>query len=124
MKQFPLRVAGIGLVALALLAGCEDTSPSRPAAQEQTHARTPPQDFAPGLTGETPTPVNEAQLTNDASAPLDTPLCGAVQQETNHVGGQVFSEALNSGSACVRNACFNPLTGTYIAASGAPSICR
>jgi len=121
--RFALTLAHAGLLGVSLLAGCADTPAPQPA-QAQTQARIPPQDFAPGLTGETPLPANEAQLTNDPSAPVNTPLCGAVQQETNRMGGQVFSDGLASGSTCPQNACFNPLTGTYIAATGAPSVCR
>jgi len=123
MMRSHFRAAAAATLSLALLAGCED-APSPQPVQNQVHARIPPQDFAPGMTGETPPPANEAQLTNDPSAPVNTPLCGAVQQETNRMGGQVFSDGLASGSTCPQNACFNPLTGTYIAATGARSVCR
>ncbi|GBQ12880.1 hypothetical protein [Swaminathania salitolerans] len=118
------RWGGI-VVVLAALAGCAQTpAGNAPAGGAQQSARIPPQNFPPGMTGETPPPANEAQLTNDPSAPLDTPLCGAVQHETNRIGAQVFDDAVASGSACSRNACFNPLTGTYITATGAPGVCR
>ena len=121
MKHLYRTGLGAGLLCMTLIAGCADTTASRPVTQAQT--RLPPQDFAPGMTTETP-PANAAQLLNDPSAPVNTPLCGAVQQETNRMGGQVFSDGLASGSSCPQNACFNPLTGTYIAATGAPSVCR
>lgn len=121
MKHFSLAGWSAGLLAIALLAGCSEPSPSQSAAQIPT--RQPSQDFAPGMTAETP-PANEALLTNDPSAPQSTPLCGAVQQETNRMGAKVFGDGLASGSACPQNACFDPLTGTYIAASGARSVCR
>lgn len=123
MKRFQVMTACIWLLALSSLAACSEAPAPQPG-QAQTHARIPPQDFAPGMTGEMPLPANEAQLTNDPSAPVNTPLCGAVQRETNRMGGQVFSDGLASGSSCPQNACFNPLTGTYIAATGAPSVCR
>lgn len=110
-----------GFLGLALLAGCAEPNAPRPVAQGPV--RQPPQDFAPGMTTETP-PANEAQLANDPSAPTNTPLCGAVQQETNRMGGRVFPDGLASGSSCPQNACFNPLTGTYISATGASSVCR
>ncbi|NVN04584.1 hypothetical protein HW509_03095 [Asaia spathodeae] len=121
MNRFYRTGLSAGFLGLALLSGCAEPSQPQPVAQVPT--RQPPQDFAPGMTTETP-PANEAQLTNDPSAPTNTPLCGAVQQETNRMGGQVFPDGISSGSTCPQNACFNPLTGTYIAATGAPSVCR
>jgi len=110
------------------VAGCADdeaaqTVPVKTVQAAPARPKIPPQDFAPGLADE-PVPANEPQLVNDPSAPLDTPVCGSAAREQNQTGAGIYADALNSGSACTRNACFEPLTGTFIAASGARSVCR
>ncbi|AQS88796.1 hypothetical protein AA101099_2254 [Neoasaia chiangmaiensis NBRC 101099] len=108
------------------LAACADdqTTAPQPVAQQQApKPKIAPQSFAPGLAEETP-PPNEAQLVNDPSAPVDTPLCGSALREGASAGAALYAEGLASGSTCVRNACFEPLTGTFIAADGSRSVCR
>ncbi|MFT8932838.1 MAG: hypothetical protein ABF976_08920 [Acetobacter syzygii] len=106
------RALGSCLV-LGFLAGCA----SQP-------ARIPPQSFAPGLSTESPVPANESQLVNDPSAPANTPLCGAAAREAMAMAVQNYPQPLASGGSCVRSACFNTQTGTYIAADGTKRVCR
>lgn len=105
------KVLGSGLM-LGLLAGCA----SQP-------TRIPPQSFAPGLSGES-SPANESQLANDPSAPTNTPLCGTAAREAMAMAVQNYPQPLAVGGSCVRNACFNTQTGTYIAADGTQRVCR
>ncbi|MBF0857644.1 hypothetical protein [Gluconobacter vitians] len=120
-----MRSFWLSLVALPLLAACaqQPTAPARPAGSPPTQARIPPQDFAPGLVEET-SEDGKKKLFNDPSAPLNTPLCGAALQEQAQAAGAIYPQSLASTSSCPRNACFQPLTGTYIAATGAQSVCR
>jgi len=119
-----MRSFWLSLVALPLLAACAElhTAPARPAAAT-TQARIPPQDFAPGLAEEAPED-GKKKLFNDPSAPLNTPLCGSALQEQAQAGAALYPQSLASTSSCPRNACFQPMTGTYIAATGAQSVCR
>lgn len=123
MKRSIKYLTGFSFLCLVLLASCGEPVRQQGARHTQVKTRTPPQDFAPGLSEEA-LPANEAQLKNDPSALLATPLCGAVQKETHRLASQVYSDSLSSRSACPQNACFDPLTGTFIAASGARSVCR
>ncbi|MFT8521405.1 hypothetical protein [Gluconobacter oxydans] len=120
-----MRSFWLSLVALPLLAACaqQPTAPARPAGSPPTQARIPPQDFAPGLAEET-SEDGKKKLFNDPSAPLNTPLCGTALQEQAQAGAAVYPQSVASTSSCPRNACFQPLTGTYIAATGAQSVCR
>ncbi|AOX21282.1 hypothetical protein [Kozakia baliensis] len=119
MRRFALFA-----VPFFLLSACaqEKPRPSQSVAA-RPHAKIPPQDFAPGLAEETP-PANEAQLVNDPSAPLNTPLCGTALREAAQTGTGIYSNGLAAGNPCTQNACFQPLTGTFISASGARSVCR
>lgn len=107
-----MKVLASGLL-LGLLAGCA----SQP-------SRIPPQSFAPGLSGESPPSAHESQLVNDPSAPTNTPLCGTAAREAMAMAVQNYPQPLAVGGSCVRNACFNTQTGTYIAADGTQRICR
>ncbi|EHH69118.1 hypothetical protein GMO_04250 [Gluconobacter morbifer G707] len=113
---------------MPLLAACaqQPAASVRPAAvQQQARPKIPPQDFAPGLADETPVEGNgKKQLFNDPSAPLNTPLCGSALQEAAQAGAAIYPQGLATPSNCPRNACFEPLTGTYIAATGNRSVCR
>ncbi|GCD76241.1 hypothetical protein NBRC3299_2533 [Acetobacter pasteurianus NBRC 3299] len=108
----------VGVVCLCLagglLAGC--------ASQPEGH-RIPPQSFAPGLTTE-PSATNDSHLTNDPSAPLNTPLCGTSARENMAMGVQNYPQPFSSGNSCVQNACFDTQTGTYIASDGTKRVCR
>ncbi|AQS90055.1 hypothetical protein A0U94_02730 [Gluconobacter albidus] len=119
-----MRSFWLSLVTLPLLAACAEqpTAPARPAAPA-SQAKIPPQDFAPGLAEEAPED-GKKKLFNDPSAPLNTPLCGTALQEQARAGAALYPQSLASTSSCPRNACFQPLTGTYIAATGAQSVCR
>lgn len=105
-------------LALALLAGC--AAQPQPAVQ----ARRPVQGFPSNMAIQQGTPADESQLTNDPSAPADTPLCGTAARESQAMAVQNYPQPLSSGNSCVKNACFNPQTGTYIAADGTPRVCR
>ncbi|GBR69991.1 hypothetical protein [Gluconobacter kanchanaburiensis] len=119
-----MRSFWLSLVALPLLAACVDQPRAPvPTAGPVTQAKIPPQDFAPGLVDES-SEDGKKKLFNDPSAPLDTPLCGSALQEQARAGAAVYAQSLASTSSCPRNACFQPLTGTYIAATGAQSVCR
>ena len=106
----PCLLAGLGL------AGCAAPTPP---------ARRPPQTFAPALSAsaEAANP-NESTLTNDPSAPVDTPLCGTAAREGMAMAVQNYPQPLAVGSSCTQNACFNTQTGTYIAADGTRRVCR
>lgn len=104
-----------GCLVLGLLAGCA-------AQPQQTASRIPPQSFAPGMVSDTP--HDDSKLTNDPSAPANTPLCGVAAREAIAAASQNYPQPLTSGNSCVQNACFNPQTGTYIAADGTARVCR
>ncbi|GBQ16355.1 hypothetical protein AA16663_2370 [Komagataeibacter rhaeticus DSM 16663] len=121
-----LRLCTIG--AAVLLAGCAaQPARQRPdsviAAQATTPGRIPPQDFAPGMTGEETAPSGVV-LTNDPSAPADTPLCGHAAREANALGATVHPDMTPAASPCAANACLDPQTGTYIADDGSRRVCR
>ncbi|MFE8872611.1 MULTISPECIES: hypothetical protein [Acetobacter] len=110
-----LRPLGCCLV-LGLLAGCA----AQPAAQQKV----PLQTFPANMAIQQGTPANESQLTNDPSAPANTPLCGTAARESQAMAVQNYPQPLASGNSCVQNACFNTQTGTYIAADGSARVCR
>lgn len=113
---------GLGAAMLALpvfLGGC---TPVPPAAQQAR--RTPIQSFAPATMQPIASDASETVKLNLPSAPLDTPLCGTALRERAQMGAKIYPQSLASGNACTANACFQPLTGTYIAANGAPMVCR
>ena len=112
--RFRMSLIGAGL-ACGLLAGCAATP------GHGVSGRTPPQDFAPGLTGEE---AHSGSLQNDPSAPANTPLCGTAEREAMAMGVQNYPQPLATGNSCARNACFNTQTGTYIAADGTRRVCR
>lgn len=115
-----MRSFWVGFALLPLLAACADQSPS----VEAGHPKIPPQDFAPGLAaGAEPLPAISA-VQNDPSAPANTPLCGVALQEANHAANAVYPQPKALPSSCPRNACFDALTGTFIAADGQRSVCR
>jgi len=136
-------MAGVAI----LLTGCADdgaTSASTAAVPVSTQARgamatrtptgprIPPQDFAPGTAEDgasSSSPPSSAAsqtvaLVNDPSAPVDTPVCGAAARGANAIDASIYPQSLTAGGACARNACFSPLTGTFIAADGSRSVCR
>ncbi|RFD19392.1 hypothetical protein DY926_11600 [Komagataeibacter melaceti] len=113
---------------MVLLAGCAAQPAHKPApraaAAQATPGRIPPQGFAPGLTGEETAPPSGIVLTNDPSAPADTPLCGHAAREANSLGAMVHPDITPTVSSCAANACFDAQTGTYIAADGSRRVCR
>ncbi|GCE84347.1 hypothetical protein MSKU9_2488 [Komagataeibacter diospyri] len=123
-----IRFCAMG--AALLLAGCAGQAAHRPAPRPAAGqaatppGRIPPQDFAPGLTGEEGTPPQGAILTNDPSAPADTPLCGHAAREANSIGATIHPDITPTASSCAANACFDAQTGTYIAADGSRRVCR
>ncbi|MBB2202539.1 BA14K family protein [Gluconacetobacter tumulisoli] len=118
----PVARLAVAVMMLSGLAACAPQPVARPAAQAVP--RRPPLQFAPGTVVEAPPPANEAQLVNDPSAPLNTPLCGAAARAAVATGARVNPAPLASGNSCVANACFDPLTGTYIGADGNRHVCR
>lgn len=116
----PSLAHAAALSVLVVLAGC--ATPSAPVATGPV--RRPPLQFAPGTVVESAPPANEGELVNDPSAPLDTPLCGVAAHTGQAMAARVNPAPLASGNACVANACFDPLTGTYIGADGERHICR
>ncbi|GAB6967532.1 hypothetical protein JCM25156A_15690 [Komagataeibacter kakiaceti JCM 25156] len=111
-----------------LLAGCAGQAAHHPAPRGATAqaapGRIPPQGFAPGLTGEEGAPPSGIVLTNDPSAPADTPLCGHAAREANSIGAMVHPDITPVVSSCAANACFDAQTGTYIASDGSRRVCR
>lgn len=105
-----------------ILAGCASTPPTRQVAAAQHPAI---QSFAgaPSGGGGDVSPSNRAK-TNLPSAPVNTPLCGTALHEQARTGAGVYSRSLAVGNSCARNACFQPLTGTFIAQDGNNSVCR
>ncbi|MFT8950860.1 MULTISPECIES: hypothetical protein [unclassified Gluconobacter] len=121
-----MRSFWLSLVVLPLLAACAEqpSATSSHAAVQAPAQKIPPQDFAPGLAEEAPADGHKVLL-NDPSAPSNTPLCGTAQREANLAGSALYAQGLaTTTSSCPQNACFEPLTGTFIAANGNKSVCR
>ncbi|WP_156809294.1 hypothetical protein [Saccharibacter floricola] len=103
------------------MSGCASTPPAPTSHVEHT---------AQGFAAETQTqPVaqtsaSEMQKTNLPSAPLNTPLCGAALREQAQTGAGLYTQGMTSGNSCAQNACFQPLTGTFISQNGTNSVCR
>lgn len=115
---------GLMLVAAGMLAGCssQSTSSSFEAAEHpaiQSFAGAP----SGGGGGDVSYSAQQTK-TNLPSAPVDTPLCGSALHEQASTGAEVYGRSLATGSSCTRNACFQPLTGTFIAQDGNNSVCR
>lgn len=68
--------------------------------------------------------VGDRPKSNVPSAPLNTPLCGAALREQAQAGAGLYTQGLTSSNTCTQNACFQPLTGTYITQDGNNSVCR
>ncbi|GBR63982.1 hypothetical protein GWA01_03730 [Gluconobacter wancherniae NBRC 103581] len=118
-----MRPIWLSLAILPLLAACSDQPAAPPQQAQGAHPKIPPQDFAPGLAEDTAAP-EEKKLLNDPSAPANTPLCGSALREAMQTGAVVYTQSLATSGTCPRNACFDPLTGTFIAANGNRSVCR
>ncbi|WP_419730409.1 hypothetical protein [Lichenicola sp.] len=69
-------------------------------------------------------PAGAVALTNDPSAPADTPLCGVAARETNAIGQAVLSRQYASAGICSSFACYDPATATYIGSDGYRHVCR
>ncbi|WP_408736114.1 hypothetical protein [Acetobacter aceti] len=108
------------MVSVFSLSGCTD----HPSGTAGVHAgRIPPQTFPPGTVTETPPPEGQI-LVNDPSAAANTPLCGTSAREANAMGQAVYPQPLTNGGVCTQNACFDPMTQTYIASDGSRRVCR
>lgn len=106
-----LFLAGLGLAACAGSSGRQKVAGnSRP--------------WNGGETTQADIAVENAGKTNLPSAELNTPVCGEALRESARTGSVVYGTSLHSGNSCVQNACFQPLTGTYIAQSGQNTVCR
>ncbi|MUG89844.1 hypothetical protein [Bombella sp. ESL0385] len=109
-------IVGIGL----LLTSCA----SQPSQQERAAAEHPKiQSFAGAPTGPSNPASNRVKM-NLPSAAVTTPLCGTALHEQAATGGAIYTSSLGTGNSCTRNACFQPLTGTFIAENGTNSVCR
>ena len=119
MKHFTLKTSLAALSGMAVLAACASQVPA-------TKRSTPPRvGVTPSVWAASPGSGGTTRaVTNDPSAPVHTPLCGEVSKETNRIAAQVYPDSLATQAPCTRNACFDPLTGTFIAATGARSVCR
>ncbi|MCX5613813.1 hypothetical protein [Bombella saccharophila] len=109
---------GMGIM---FLAGCT----SHPTAREVAAAQHPKiQSFVGAPTGQSEVESSERVKLNLPSAPADTPLCGTALHEQASTGEAIYNGGLMTGNSCTRNACFQPLTGTFIAQNGTNSVCR
>lgn len=124
MHKVVMAIRGCGLMFVmgGILAGCASTPPTRQDAAAQHPAI---QSFAgaPSGSGGDVAPSDRTK-TNLPSAPVNTPLCGTALHEQARTGAGVYSRSLTVGNSCARNACFQPLTGTFIAQDGNNSVCR
>ena len=114
---------GLLLVAGSVLAGCS----SQPTARQVEAAQHPAiQSFAgaPSGGGSGDSSSSPQMKTNLPSAPVNTPLCGTALREQASTGSEIYGRSLATGNSCTRNACFQPLTGTFIAEDGNNSVCR
>lgn len=111
----------IMLCSLFMLASCSHVSP-----RTETGQMTQSQSFAPNMvsSGYEASSSGHRVKYNVPSAPATTPLCGSALQEQAQTGQKLYSQSLISGNNCALNACFQPLTGTYIAQTGNPVVCR
>ncbi|MBB3172329.1 hypothetical protein FHR90_000135 [Endobacter medicaginis] len=119
------------LILMLLLAGCADDTPTAP--QALTPTTTPPKAAFnwndPNATPAVPPPAVQTgphgeQLSDDPSAPANTPLCGTQAREINAIGSAIDPEAAGAAGVCATYACYDPLTATYIGADGARHVCR
>lgn len=110
------------LVMGGVLAGCA----SQPTQQQVEAAQHPAiQSFAGAPSGGgSDASSSQQKKTNLPSAPLNTPLCGSALHEQANTGAALYGRSLATGNSCTRNACFQPLTGTFIAQDGNNSVCR
>nr|WP_237442418.1 hypothetical protein [Saccharibacter sp. 17.LH.SD] len=102
------------------VAACSST----PTSQTSYDAARTAQNFAPSAVQDTPRGLTDKEKMNVPSAPLDTPICGSALHEQAQTGAALYSRSLTSGNSCTQNACFQPLTGTFIAQNGNNSVCR
>ncbi|MDF7674336.1 hypothetical protein PT277_02935 [Acetobacteraceae bacterium ESL0709] len=110
---------------LLVVASCASTPPQSHSGQMEQAARS--QSFAPSMVASdygSNYPSSRRTKYNMPSAPLNTPLCGSSLQEQALTGQGIYSQSLSSGNNCALNACFQPLTGTYIAQTGNAVVCR
>lgn len=125
-----MRASMIPILLMAGLAGCADEATAPQALKATTSPPasafnfgnpvnapvTPPPSVQTGAHGE--------QLSDDPSAPADTPLCGAQAREINATGAALAPDIAAAAGACATYACYDPLTATYIGADGARHVCR
>ena len=127
---------------MLLVAGCADTSATAPATAPQGASQEAPQ--AASQAAATPAPAAAAApqtggivlhpqtgdvagavaLTNDPSAPADTPLCGVAARETNAIGQAALSRRYATAGICSSFACYDPATATYTGSDGYRHVCR
>ncbi|QHI95277.1 hypothetical protein GT348_02410 [Aristophania vespae] len=100
----------------SILAGCSHTQPQ--------NRRVTQQSFAPDMVASSGISSTNRTKYNLPSAPVTTPLCGNALHEQAQTGEKIYGQSLMSGNNCALNACFQPLTGTYISESGNPTVCR
>lgn len=117
-RKYKKRWYSLGVVVATLgVSACA----TRPASQPTQHTA---QGFAAESQQMSLGTTEDHSKSNVPSAPLTTPLCGAALREQAQSGAAVYTQGLTSGSSCTQNACFQPLTGTYITQNGTNSVCR
>ena len=124
----------MALALMLLVAGCADSAVTAPVTPPQAAASAPkPATGGPVAGGIVLHPQNGevasdnaggVALTNDPSAPADTPLCGVAAKETNAIGQTVLSRQYASAGICSSFACYDPATATYTGSDGYRHVCR
>lgn len=114
-------IAATGLA----VAGCEDAPPAPPASPAPV-AEAPAQPAAaPAGIVLTPQPgASGVALTNDPSAPADTPLCGMAAREADAIAQGLLPRQYATAGICSGFACYDPATATYLGADGYRHVCR
>jgi hypothetical protein len=120
MRAKRVLAAVVAAAGCGIAAGCADETP--PAAPAPVATAAP---AAPAHGGIVLNPTGSAApLSNDPSAPADTPLCGTAAREANGIGQAVLSHQYAQAGICSSFACYDPATATYIGADGYRHVCR
>lgn len=105
-----------------MLAACDETPAPAPAPVAAAAVAA-----APAHTGIVLSPQpggNGAVMTNDPSAPADTPLCGMAARERSDIGKALLGRQYADAGICSSFACYDAATATYIGADGYRHVCR
>ncbi len=118
------------LISALCLAGCEDAPAPAPVPTAATAAAVAPAPAVHGIVlspqadSEAAAPPAGVVLTNDPSAPTDTPLCGIAAREADAIGQALLPRQYASSGICQSFACYDPATATYIGLDGYRHVCR